>query len=133
MKKCNRCEDVKLDSEFHKNKHSHDGLKSICRDCAKEGKQAKYPPSYYKDKKLQLKFGITLSEYIDMKDSQGYRCAICGIHEEYCDKQLAVDHCHTTGNVRGLLCQKCNTGLGQFKDNVEFLKKAIDYLEVNNG
>jgi hypothetical protein len=57
---------------------------------------------------------------------QGGKCGICGSVSN--GKRLAIDHDHETGRVRGLLCQQCNTALGLFKDQVELLKKAIDYL-----
>ena len=58
---------------------------------------------------------------------QNYCCKICG-NPEIKDKPLYVDHCHKTGNIRGLICSHCNTGLGNFYDNIELLQKAIDYL-----
>ena len=63
-----------------------------------------------------------------MFDKQGGVCEIC---KQMCPtgKRLAVDHCHKTNNVRGLLCSECNTGLGKFRDNTELLLKAINYLE----
>ena len=60
-----------------------------------------------------------------MEAAQDGRCAICGA----VSGRLFVDHCHTTGNVRGLLCVACNNALGQFRDSVSALRRAIDYLE----
>ena len=51
-------------------------------------------------------------------------CLLCGIKTE----KLVIDHCHKTKRVRGLLCHQCNSGLGHFKDNTEFLLKAVEYL-----
>lgn len=73
-------------------------------------------------------YGITMFEYNTIIEKQGFKCAICGIHENDLKNILFIDHCHVTGKVRGLLCQNCNTGLGMFKDNKEFLAKAIAYL-----
>ena len=56
-------------------------------------------------------------------------CAICGTHQSEMKIRLSVDHDHTTGKIRSLLCKSCNIGLGEFKDRVELLKKAISYLE----
>lgn len=64
-----------------------------------------------------------------MYAKQGGRCAICENNLEI-DK-LNVDHCHTTNKIRGLLCDQCNYGLGNFKDNVSTLTKAIKYLNEN--
>jgi hypothetical protein len=59
-----------------------------------------------------------------MKKSIDFKCELCNNK-----LPLAVDHCHTTGRVRGLLCSKCNTGLGQFNDDINLMKKAVKYLE----
>lgn len=56
-------------------------------------------------------------------------CEICGIHKDICGT-LHIDHNHDSGNFRGFLCGKCNTGLGQLRDNIEILRKAISYLET---
>lgn len=79
-------------------------------------------------------FGITSIDFENMLKEQNNKCKICG-NEEICKargsenlRQLAVDHCHATGKVRGLLCTTCNIGLGSFKDNINLLQKAINYL-----
>lgn len=59
------------------------------------------------------------------------RCKICLMHKSQFQKGLAVDHCHKTGKIRGLLCHKCNTGIGSFQENIARLKSAINYLEKN--
>jgi len=60
--------------------------------------------------------------------AQGYKCAICGIDARELQRELSVDHSHDTDEVRGLLCGHCNIGLGNFRDDVELLSKAIEYL-----
>jgi len=82
-----------------------------------------------RDASLQKMYGISLTEYNTMLSSQEHKCAICGKHQDSFSKRLFVDHCHTTGVVRGLLCHKCNSGLGHFEDNVYNMQKAIDYLK----
>lgn len=73
--------------------------------------------------------GITEYEYLSMWEKQEGKCAICGIQEHRCIKgKLFIDHCHTTGKVRGLLCSSCNSGIGFLKDNIGTLLKAIEYL-----
>jgi hypothetical protein len=59
---------------------------------------------------------------------QGGSCKICKTHESNLKRKLFVDHCHTTGSVRGLLCQSCNTMIGNAKDNILVLQAAINYL-----
>lgn len=89
---------------------------------------------YQRNTDLRRHFGIEPEQYEEMLASQGGCCAICGMPETANGrKNLSVDHCHTTGLVRGLLCSKCNHGIGQFNDSVEVMKKAILYLEKQNG
>ena len=133
MKTCNRCKETKEHSLFNKNKASKDGIKSICKVCEKKGKQVVYSYEYHKNKSLLLRYGITLDEYNKMLKEQKHSCKICGVHEKHCDKALAVDHNHETGSIRALLCQHCNTGLGQFRDRQEFLLKAVEYLDEYEG
>jgi hypothetical protein len=90
-------------------------------------------PTYTSDQfghyktKLKVNFGLTLPELRKMWDKQGRVCAIC---KQGCEvfQMLSVDHCHTTGVIRGLLCAKCNPMLGMAEDNINILMSAIDYL-----
>lgn len=89
-----------------------------------------------KAKNLDLKkyYGITLQEYEALLVAQNGVCAICGGKETTKDKdgaprRMPVDHCHTTGRIRGLLCTQCNRGLGMFSDSPERLRAAANYLE----
>jgi hypothetical protein len=87
------------------------------------------------DRDLELKrdFGISMEEYKVMHSKQGGVCAICKEPEKVIYKgtlrSLSVDHCHQTGKVRGLLCTKCNRGLGLLQDSLDLLKKSVAYLE----
>ena len=91
-------------------------------------------PDKLAEYKLKIRFGINAEDYRNMATIQDNRCAICGNKEtaKHTTSQkvqrLAVDHCHVSGKVRGLLCQDCNRGLGKFKDNVKLLNNAIEYL-----
>jgi hypothetical protein len=89
----------------------------------------------YKEKqeewRLQVKYGITKEHYFKMLTEQEGKCKICGTStggNRF--GKMAIDHCHKTGKVRGLLCIGCNNGLGCFKDDITRLKKAIDYLKA---
>ncbi len=80
-------------------------------------------------RRINLKrYGITLEDYDKIYDSQNGCCAICNRHQQALKRLLAVDHCHTTGEIRGLLCHSCNLLLGFANDNAEVLTKAISYL-----
>lgn len=81
---------------------------------------------------LKRRYGITYEEYEILLTDQNFGCAICkGSHSnnKRTSGKLFVDHCHTTGRVRGLLCSRCNHALGQFDDSPEKLKNAINYLD----
>ena len=80
--------------------------------------------SYY----LNRKFGITLEQYNELLTKQDFKCAICGSHISEFKKRLHVDHCHSTGEIRGLLCFCCNSLLGHAKDDIIILEQAINYL-----
>jgi hypothetical protein len=74
-------------------------------------------------------YGINPSEYDALLEKQNGKCAICDKpSEDNTHGRLYIDHCHTANHVRGLLCNNCNTGLGNFKDDVNFLQAAIKYL-----
>lgn len=74
------------------------------------------------------KYGINESEYNNLLKKQNSVCAIC-LKEEFGKiTKLSIDHDHETGKVRGLLCRRCNTGIGMFMDNPYLLEKAVKYL-----
>ncbi len=78
------------------------------------------------------KYGITIQEYNNLILEQKGRCLICGRHQDEFKKKLAIDHCHETGKVRGLLCGDCNIMLGMCDDDYNILSVAIEYLESHN-
>jgi hypothetical protein len=78
---------------------------------------------------LKYYYGITQEDYNRMFEEQNGCCAICGKHQSDENKALSVDHDHTTGKIRGLLCPRCNHGLGLFLDSSELLKLAANYIE----
>lgn len=77
---------------------------------------------------LKRKFGLTVGQYDSMLLAQDNKCAICPAQRSLSGKALAVDHCHTTLEIRGLLCNECNTAIGLLKDNIDILNSAIQYL-----
>jgi hypothetical protein len=76
------------------------------------------------------KYGLTVERFHEMIIAQSGRCAICGEAFTYAQRGLNVDHDHDTGRVRGLLCARCNIGLGAFKDRPEILEAALLYLRL---
>ena len=92
-------------------------------------------PNFYKEKHLRYKgdqyysrYGITQEDYDTLYNSQHGCCGICGVHQSKLKKTLHVDHCHDSLEIRGLLCQKCNAGIGMLGDTVESVSKALTYL-----
>jgi len=86
-------------------------------------------PMKHKDARLKSLYGISIEEYFSMYERQNHKCAICDKEFELGGKMgLAVDHCHSSGKIRELLCAHCNQALGKMNDDIEILKKAIDYL-----
>jgi len=133
MKTCRECKEEKPVGEFHKAKVNKDGRENRCKVCKKkasqtpEAKEARRARSY----KYVLKhfYGMTLEEYDDMLNSQGGRCAICQTDTPGASGRFHVDHNHTTGAVRGLLCNGCNVALGHFKDSPSNCLEAYRYLK----
>lgn len=96
--------------------------RTLCASCVQRRKAARI-----------WKYGISPDDYLAMWHQQGGKCAVCREPEVSKRKgavlNLAVDHCHKTGRVRGLLCSSCNGGMGLFKDSPERLMAAIRYLQ----
>jgi hypothetical protein len=90
----------------------------------------KQDPLYSRRQDLKHDFGMSLEDYDTLWESQGRRCKLCGRQREEGERAFDVDHDHSTGKVRGILCCQCNNGLGYFKDNASILKKAAEYLEM---
>jgi hypothetical protein len=139
MRICSKCQIEKLETEFYK------GKQASCKDCDKvrsnkwksENKSRKRETNkawYLRNKEKvhnvgMSKYGITTADYDAILKAQNNCCKICNSHESKFTKKLAVDHCHSTGEIRGLLCTYCNRGLGFFKDNIGTLEAAILFLK----
>lgn len=136
MKKiCIKCKKPK--SDYHKDKHSSDGFRNICKECAKEKSKEYYRlsdryRSIVRNSGLKNRFGITNEDYFEMLKDQGGVCGICETLPED-GKYFHIDHDHESGEIRGLLCKNCNHGLGNFRDDVNILKNAIEYLDKNSA
>lgn len=123
-------------SEYHKRPEVRERVKEYHR---KHPEQVKASLRRYyqkhREKRLEYMFyarlkrvyGITRAEYELRRDEQAGVCAICKNPPD--SRGLAIDHCHATGKIRGLLCNKCNCALGQFSDSLERLNAAILYLK----
>lgn len=122
-KVCSKCNTLKPLNSFHKHGGCFGGVRGTCKECVSFRRNTKD-----RNKQLKKRYGITLEEYNKLFELQKGCCAICGEHQANLKVSLAVDHCHSTKQVRGLLCYNCNMGLGRFKDSEELLLRAVKYL-----
>jgi len=121
-KVCKICGKEKSMEDFYTNSHTRDGRSSWCKECTGT-KRRTYA--------LIREYGITDEDYDNLLEFQEGVCAICG---KSCatGRKLSVDHDHSTGKIRGLLCNYCNHKLlGPIRDNLSLLKKMVDYMEFN--
>ena len=137
VKICNSCNSELPLSNFYKNRNSRLGQ---CKECCyvkeKTYRATSKGATSKRNATLLRKYNIDYAIYEQMFIEQNENCLICECKIKlFGDKSVVahVDHCHTTGVIRGLLCSACNTSLGKFKDSVELLQNAIQYLKDNNG
>jgi hypothetical protein len=120
-KECVTCKIVFPYDNFNKRVDSKDGLRNQCNKC-----RGKIHTIWHR----KTKFGLSEESFHTMMQNQDSKCAICkkilvlgiGTH---------IDHCHLSGKIRGLLCNTCNTGIGLFKESLESLESAIQYLKFH--
>lgn len=134
-KQCRVCGNTKDVSEFYKRTKAKDGYQSRCKECSngevKTWRNHNYrhgDPSRVKAKLRHAarQYGLTPERWHALHDAADGKCGICGKETH----DLCIDHDHQTGEIRGLLCDPCNTGLGLFKDNPVILRAAIRYLRA---
>jgi hypothetical protein len=133
--KCRRCyknEDARLQYKLNpkikndKNKKYHD----------KYLKSKSYRLSQLKHKlnRTNKRYGITMIERDKMIVNQNNKCLICGVDfSSIPQNHICIDHNHITGKVRGILCNKCNSGLGMFRDNPGYILKAVEYIKSSES
>lgn len=126
MKRCSRCLKWKSPEAYYSNTQSVDGLKSGCKPCT----PTPYNYDTHREATLQRKYGLGRYEYDQLSARQDHLCAICK-RPETNNGVLKVDHCHNAGKVRGLLCHRCNAGLGHYLNNPSLLRAAAQYLEAS--
>jgi hypothetical protein len=162
MKSCAKCKESKPVESFSKDKQKTDGRDNYCRPCRAEiqrtwrdrdrehyrararisnmnnkekvnaRQRAAYAknPERWRDYNLKAHYGISAAEYDAMFEAQQGRCAIC---RKTSKRKLDVDHDHSTGKVRALLCWQHNTGLGSFNEDPDLLRRAIEYVEYHRS
>lgn len=147
MKKCTRCGKTKALAEFSANKAAKDGLNYYCRPChslitkaykSSHPEEMKVSAKLSRDKgrekrwayQIQKDYGCTVENYNRMFTEQEGRCLGCNRHQSEFTQRLHVDHNHSTGLIRGLLCKGCNLTLGNAKDSIQTLESLIAYLKA---
>ena len=126
-RECTKCGEYKTWKHFAKSKPAKTGRQSKCKQC--HNKQRNKKPELLRRNNFKNQYGITLEMYNEMLEAQHYGCKICGKDKETNGRHLAVDHCHTTGQIRGLLCIHCNLALGYLNDDKNRMRLALQYLE----
>lgn len=121
VKRCGKCKETKSVEDFAKNRSRKLGIHNECKAC-----QVIYNRKWFLRKNYNIPFEASGPL---LEQAANGNCDICDSKLILKKNGYAVDHCHTTGKIRGVLCAMCNTGIGHFKDNKEFLNKAIIYLE----
>jgi hypothetical protein len=127
---CNQCDKTKHPSKFGKDHRRKTGAHWVCRKCDNANAKARYKADGGKKKHWGMRlyrYGITKEEFFTMVDKQFGICKIC------CEKlphyrKVCIDHDHGTGEVRGLLCHRCNVLIGQIENNKHLLGNVVDYI-----
>jgi hypothetical protein len=145
MKRCSTCKLEKSESSFHKDVRQSSGLNNRCKVCvsaaAKKWRtenpekarkavreadaryRAKNGNTYYNNVKRLKKYGISQEIYDNLLKKFDGLCHCCQVKQA-----TAIDHCHDSNKVRGLLCQECNLGIGLLGDNLKNVQAAVRYL-----
>ena len=124
---CGECGQLKAASEFWTNASRLTRLNRRCKECSRIYTRG-ISKKTTRNGRLRRRFGITNADYDQLLLGQDGRCAICRTPSSRPHKHFSVDHCHVTGKVRGLLCHKCNSGIGYFSDKPSVILIAVAYL-----
>ncbi len=141
VKKCPDCKEIKDVSLFYNNKANKDRLFFWCKACdtkhrtRRRANNLAHEQLQQRKNNLKVKYKLTLEQYNDILTEQDNKCAICKTTNPTGEgnttthlTNFAVDHCHKTNKIRGLLCNRCNRGLGFFRDSEDLLTKAYNYI-----
>lgn len=155
MKQCSKCKENRALSLYHVDNSRRDGLHSICKLCHKEysararldstrvARLREVSRKWRADNPdkakagircatLRKKYGITAAQYDLIFTLQDNKCAICRGTDSRGNGRMHVDHDHSTGKIRGILCQACNVTLGKMHDSPSLLRAAALYLEKHH-
>ena len=131
-RECTACGTYKLWSKFHRNKNGYYGYGPRCIACRSAElrtytkKNKKHVRRSRYNSRIKREYGIDIDDHDKLREHNDSKCWICsgGTSKNF----LAVDHNHKNGNVRGLLCARCNTALARMMDKVENMERAVEYM-----
>lgn len=140
FRRCSLCGEVKPHDGFYKSQKRPQGLQKHCKVCSKaiHDRWKEQNPGkiqeHVANARRRKEFGVEPEQYRAMMEAQDGVCALCGQKNQRKNKDgshyaLTIDHCHSSGAIRGLLCNMCNPLLGYARDDVSILKAAIVYLK----
>lgn len=132
-KVCKQCS-VEKELVFFRYRKPRNNYESYCKVCeaanskkwAETNKERRREITLKKD--LKRSFSLSLEDYYALVKKQHSKCAVCKAEKSLCGRRLAVDHCHRSKKVRGLLCNECNTALGLLKENEAIIDNLKAYL-----
>lgn len=120
---CRVCDKVKLESDFDKMKSGR--RRRTCKKCRSSNRVRKATRRRWR---LLKRYGVTEEWVRNLWELQKRRCALCRDRIDLYHRLTGIDHCHASGQVRGLLCHRCNLALGLFRDDVKVLRRAAEYV-----
>jgi transposase len=119
-KTCVKCMSTKTVDRFRKDARMGDNLRNTCSECSN-------------NYSLARTYGISIDRYLNLLKSAGNKCEICGLTNENIGQRMFIDHNHSTGEVRGVLCYRCNFAIGSFADSIKNMENAINYLKSRDS
>lgn len=131
-KLCRAClQELPLDSFYKSTSRTRDGFRHECKACWNKESMEYHRTNREeilekrKEYHYQKSYGISRDEFLSMVEEQGGKCPVCSRED------LVLDHCHDTGRVRGVLCNKCNQAIGNMLDNPALIRSLADWLETH--
>lgn len=132
-KECGKCKRYLSVSEYYKDSSRKNGISAYCKECSRmqnNSWRARNPHIMKESQRNTMRkrtYGISAEDYNLLLESQNFSCRIC---LKEIGREAAVDHCHKTAVVRGLLCRKCNSAIGLLGEDIDSFQRAIDYLKI---